>query len=390
MSPVRLLILPGYYLPHIGGVETHVDEFAKYLTRDPRFSVTILAPNIPKTQSYEIRHNRVEIYRYPAFEIIPNYPVPKLWSPSFWKILFKLKKSKFDFIMTRTRFFISSLIGLLIAKLPPKTLPLIHVEHGSSYVTLESKWKTKIAYYYDRILGKLILHKADLVIAISEAVQEFLKKEFSLNSVPIIRRGIEITQIDAIPPASLIDYSNYFLIGYVGRLFKWKGVENLIKAFFLLPEKIRVQSKLIIVGYGEDENRLKKLTGKALGQEIIFTGKVSFEEAIALTKAFDLYVHPSGPGGGLATTLLQAMACGKAIVASPHEGAKEVIFDKETGVLLPDNASENIAKGIKFLFERPKLRAELGSSARKFVESNFSWEKQAEAFKKLLIEKCAV
>lgn len=383
-----MLILPGYFPPHIGGLETHVDEFAKYLSQDPAFEVSILAPNIPQVSSFEIRYGRVKVFRYPAFELIPNYPVPKLWSRDFWRFFSWAYRTDFDIIMTRTRFFASSLLGLILAKLRRKKRFLLHVEHGSSYVVLTSRIKSGLAHLYDKIFGKLLFRKADLVIAISEAVRTFVEEHFLPGPIPVIRRGIEIEAIASVPPAQWVirHYEDRFRIGFVGRFFRWKGVANLIQAYFLLPEELRKQTVLFMVGYGEDEMRLKDLAGEALGEGIVFTGRVPFEEAIALTKTFDVYVHPSGPGGGLATSLLQAMACGCAIVASPHEGAEELIIDGETGLLLPDNRPESLAKGMEYFFRHPEARDEFGKAAHAFVKDNFSWERQIAKFKQLLRE----
>lgn len=105
MRKIKLIIFPGYYIPHIGGLETHVDEFTKHLSEDENYDIYIFAPNIPKYKEFEIRHNNVKVYRYPAFEIIPNYPVPNIFNIKFWRMFFNLYKIDFDIVMTRTRFF---------------------------------------------------------------------------------------------------------------------------------------------------------------------------------------------------------------------------------------------------------------------------------------------
>ncbi len=69
-------------------------------------------------------------------------------------------------IQTHTRFFLSSFIGGIFARY--YNLPWIHVEHGSDYVKLRSKLYSKLAYIYDRCLGKWITKKAGKIVAISE------------------------------------------------------------------------------------------------------------------------------------------------------------------------------------------------------------------------------
>ncbi|WP_456472561.1 glycosyltransferase family 4 protein [Methanocaldococcus sp.] len=372
MKKIRLIIFPGYYVPHIGGLETHVDEFVKYLSKDGNYDIYIFAPNISKYKEFEIRHNNVKVYRYPAFEVISNYPIPNIFNIKFWKMFFNLYKIDFDIVMTRTRFFSNTLLGFIFAKLKRKKL--IHVEHGSAFVKVENKFVNKLAYLYDITIGKFIFNKADCVIAISKAVRGFIKN-FTDREIPIIYRGIEIERIEKIKEDKEIKekFKDKIKICFVGRLYKWKGVENLIEAYKLLPKNLKEKIVLLIVGYGEDLERLKKLSGNYLNNGIYFLGKQPFDRAIAIIKASDIYVHPSYPGGGLATTLLEAMCCGKPIIASPYEGAKEVINGK-TGLLLKDNSPEQIKEGIIFMVNNKDMWENFGRESKKLIYKNFNWE----------------
>ncbi|AEF95805.1 glycosyltransferase family 4 protein [Methanotorris igneus] len=388
MKKIKLIIFPGYYLPHIGGLETHVDEFVKYLSKDKNFDITIFAPNIPKSKEFEVKYNNVKIIRYPAFEIIPNYPVPNMLSPKFWKLFFNLYKIDFDIVMTRTRFFSNTLLGFLFAKLRFNKKILIHVEHGSAFIKVQNEITNKLSYLYDKTIGKLIFKKSDYVIAISKAVKEFILNNFIKREIPIIYRGIEFEKIEKIKENEEIKnkFKGKLKLCFVGRLYKWKGVENIIKAYKILPENIKKDAVLIIVGYGEDLERLKKLANEYLNNGIYFLGKKDFEEAIGILKVCDIYIHSAYPGGGLSTSLLEAMVCGRAIVASPYEGGDEVIIDEKTGILLEDNNPEEIKKGIIKLIENKELIKIYGENAKKFVKENFSWDKAIEKYKEIFKE----
>ena len=392
-------------MPHIGGLETHVDEFIKYLSKSDNYDISVVAPNIPKYKEFEIKYNNVKIYRYPAFEIIPNYPIPNLLNINFWKIFLKLYKINFNIVMTRTRFFTNTLIGFIFAKIRLHKKKLIHVEHGSAFVKVENKYTNKIAYYYDIIIGNIVFNKSDCVIAISNAVKNFISNNFlkcdnnnnhksnksnksnknnSNNDIPLIYRGIEIETIEQIKEDSEITnkFKNKVKLCFVGRLFKWKGVENTIKAYKLLPEHIKDNTVLIIVGYGEDLKRLKEISENYLDNGIYFTGKKEFKDAIGIVKASDIYIHSSYRGGGLSSSLLQAMCCGKAIIASPYEGGNEVI-NEDRGVLLKDNSPEQIKNGIIYLIKNKKLIGIYGKNAKKFIKENFNWQSSVEEYKKI-------
>ncbi len=375
---IKIIIFPGYFLPHIGGLETHVDELSKYLSKNNNINIIIFSPNIPKSKTFEKIHNNVKIIRYPAFDLVSNFPVPKFWLFSFWKLFFSLNKFNPNLIMTRTRFFTNSFLGLLFAKFRFKKIKLIHVEHGSSFVKLENKIKSKVAYYYDITFGKLIFVFADKTIAISEAVHLFIRNNFIRNKeIPIIKRGIDFDLIDLkeIDLKFQEKFEGKIIISFIGRLYKWKGVENMIKGYSFLSKEIKNKTVLLIGGYGEDEGRLKFLAKNE--KNIIFLGKVSLGENYSIMKSSDIHLHASYPGGGLSSTLLQYMYCENAIIASPHEGAKEVV-DSSCGILMKGNSPKEIKKSIENLVLENFLRYKKNS--KKLVLDKHNWDKSIEDY----------
>src|SRR3989339_611359 len=122
---MKLLIFCSYYPPHTGGLESHADEFNKYLSQRG-IDITVFTPKLPKNSpESEILYNNVKIIRFPAFEIISNYPLPKFWSLKFWSLFLRLFNQKFDITISRTRFFNTSLLTLIYAKI--KKVRWIHI-----------------------------------------------------------------------------------------------------------------------------------------------------------------------------------------------------------------------------------------------------------------------
>lgn len=376
---MKILVFCPYYPPHIGGLETHADEFNKYLSQKGA-DITVFTPRLPKDiLANEIKYNKVTIIRFPAFEIVPNYPLPKFWSLKFWYLFSDLFEKKFDIVISRTRFFHTSLLAMLYSKI--KGVRWIHIEHGSDFVQLSSKFKTAIAKIYDYTFGFIIFKFSDLNISISKAVQKFIYKFDGKNS-PIIYRGLDIEEIDRINPDLEMKekFKDKIIISFVGRLYKWKGVENSILAIKSLPEDLKKKIIFLIVGDGEDYNHLKEISKDDAFIEMF--GNMPREKAISILKISNIYLHSAYMGGGLSTSLLEAMYSGCTIIATPDEGADEVIENNKSGFLVEKSDSKLIAEKIKEIIS--KNTEEQKKSAKTYIEENFIWEKSIEKYLEII------
>ena len=117
---MNLLIFSPYYPPHTGGLESHSEEFNRSLAKSGVL-ITVFTPNLPvSTITGEETIPGIHVIRYPAFEIVSNFPAPKVWLPLFWKQFLLLKKTDFNFVISRTRFFLTSFLAVSYTHL---TLP---------------------------------------------------------------------------------------------------------------------------------------------------------------------------------------------------------------------------------------------------------------------------
>lgn len=374
---MKLLIFCPYYPPHIGGLESHADEFNKHLS-ERGIAITVFTPRLPQTApEFETKYNGVKIIRFPAFEIIPNYPLPKFWSLKFWQLFCGLFQKKFDFTISRTRFFVTSLLALVYAKI--NKVKWIHIEHGSDFVRLSSTTKSLIAKIYDYTFGYLVFKFSNQNISISRAVQKFVKK-FDRRESLVIYRGLDFDAIDRIQTDEEIEkkYPDKIIISFVGRLYKWKGVENSILAIQSLPKELKEKIVFLLIGDGEDYAYLKSISEKE--NAIIMLGNLSREKVIGLLKASGIYIHSAYPGGGLSTSLLEAMYCGCAVIATPNEGADEVIENDLNGILIEKPDAKLIAKEIANLIENKEKIQRLSNKAELHITNNFNWKKSIDAY----------
>jgi glycosyltransferase involved in cell wall biosynthesis len=380
---MKLLIFSPYYPPHIGGLENHSDEFNKYLSQK-EMDITVFTPRLPKgSPENEIKYNNVKIIRFPAFEIISGYPLPEFWNVKFWNLFLALFEKKFDIVISRTRFFSTSLLALIYAKI--KRDRWIHIEHGSDFVRLSSYFKTFIAKSYDYTFGFLIFRLSDLNISISKAVEAFVNK-FDKRETPVIYRGIDFGEIDRVEPNKELKekYQNKTIISFLGRLYKWKGVENSIMAIKSLPQEIKDKIIFLIIGNGEDYERLKNLIDN--DEAITMLGSLKRDDALSILKISDIYIHSSFSGGGLSTSLLEAMYCGCAVIATKNEGADEIIEHRKNGLILQKIGPEELSKNIISLLKDKERMNAFSKKAKEDIKDEFSWIKATAKYLLILNE----
>jgi len=172
----------------------------------------------------------------------------------------------------------------------------------------------------------------------------------------------------------------------VARLVKEKGIQNSLKAIYILSQKYD-NLRYTIVGDGGYKEELVKLVKEYNLQNIVeFVGVKSGKDALREYQSADIFVLPSisthkswVEGGGL--TNLEAQLCETPVVASNCGGIPEYVIDKVTGFLAQENA-EDLALKISLLIENKKLREKMGRDGRKMVEKKHSM-KNLDILKKL-------
>ncbi len=370
------MVFSPYYPPHVGGLESHAQEFNENVS-SYFDEVVVLTTDLPETGKFvEEESATVKVYRFPATEIVSNFPIFKFWKKDFWKLLKIINETRYSIVISRTRFFLTSLMALIFSKKNHYTW--IHIEHGSDYVKLSNPLTTLIARIYDESIGRLIFKNSDYNVPISKAVDKFIEK-FDKRPRMVITRGLNIKNIEAIEVNKAISkkYKNFTKFIFCGRLYKWKGIERSIS---LINQLLKENEKVVflIIGGGEDYEKLKKYKSK----NIVFLGKKSRDEAISIMKCGDIYLHSSYSGGGLSTSLLEAMLCGCCPVATKNEGASEVISDAVNGFICNFDKTLELKDKVKTLLENDLYKI-YGNKARLTIIDKFSWNKSIKNYIKL-------
>jgi len=193
-----------------------------------------------------------------------------------------------------------------------------------------------------------------------------------------IRRRTENAEID-------LDFRGEgSLIGYIGHLYYWKGVDSLIEAMSLVVKEFP-DVRLLIVGGLEDEpdiERLKRLAkDRDLSGNVIFTGYVQPDEVPYYLDLAEILVIPTLDTimgkYAMPMKIFEYMAAEKAIIASDLDAHRQILRDEETALLVPPGNPKSMANAIESLLKNKRLARDLATRAKSRAYENFTWEHRA-------------
>ncbi|MCX8128794.1 MAG: glycosyltransferase [Clostridia bacterium] len=160
---------------------------------------------------------------------------------------------------------------------------------------------------------------------------------------------------------------------YVGRIDKEKQISNLIKVFDAVRKKSNNKCGFIIVGGGEEEQKVKTWASKH--DDVVFAGPVSNSETSLYYSIADIFVTAS-PIENYPLTVLEAMASGIPVVGPDQGGVGELIQHGKTGLSVKPYSVKAIADSILQLVNNASLRKEMSRNSLLAV-NDFSWENSA-------------
>ena len=178
------------------------------------------------------------------------------------------------------------------------------------------------------------------------------------------------------PPRDGSDPAEPVVVLSVGRLVEKKGTDVLLRALALLPSDLHW--RLVHAGGGPLASRMARLAHRlGIAGRVRWRGPLAQPELLAEYRAADLFALASriasdGDRDGLPNVLLEAASQGLACVASALSAIPELVEDGLTGVLVPPECPEALARALEALARDPARRARLGAAARRRIEERFA------------------
>lgn len=300
---MQVLIFSGYYLPHVGGAIYDTHTLAQGLMAKG-FNVEVVTCNTENAMPLEIIDG-IKIIRLPCWNLLNGqFPIPKP-SLALARLLFK----KPDVISTQTRFFVTSFIGAIMAKL--RRIPLVHTERGSVHSVVNNKIVDIASKMYDHIIGSLVISMSDVCIGVSATACQFINH---LGGKNIIRIPLGVSDLYLSKKRNGTDNTTIF----TGRLVYGKGVQDLLSIYGDIKQCVP-EVRLVIVGDGSYRGELEKKADK----DVVFTGMKTQAEVSVLLSQASVFVNPSY-SEGLPSSVAEAMAVGLPVVAYDVGGTNEL------------------------------------------------------------------
>ena len=359
---MRVALISYHAFLNPGGVKRHVLGLHKEFKRRGVYC-KILAP----------RRSFKEEYGKDIILLGTSFPLPLLGSQSDFDVNFNplaiqrvMEKEKFDVLHFHNFGF-------------PSSLQVVQQSKALNILTFHSNpTGSKFLMRFPIILKtleRIASWKIDGVIGVAPLSLKFFRK-YSGPKI-VIPNGIDVEDFNPQVPKIKKFVDSKLNILYVGRIETRKGLIYLLKAYRILQKKFD-NLRIIVVGEGEMKKKCQDFIKKYNLREVHFVGAKSGQELTSYYNTADIFVSPSIFGESFGLVLLEAMACGKPVVAFANQGYKELLAGKPGAKFLAKpKDSKGLAKKIELFVENKKLREEMGEWGLKDAQ-NYSWRKVAE------------
>lgn len=375
---MNILLAPVLYLPIKSGVPVFTHQLAKALLRKGHQVVVVTPLTARSHPSFELVDG-IEVHRLPF-----AFPMRMLWQqpfeglvpfvlhglPAFRRLERLIAKKHLEVIH------VQSLTGshipyMLFAQFITKR-PLVVTLHGNDFV----RWNLR-QMRVRRVLARSILRRAASITAVASHVA----REAVQLCPQIANRVVTIPNWVAVDEYSETE-GFAFPAPYIlslARLNPLKGHDVLLTAFQRVAERDKT-IHLIIAGDGPQRVRLHAITlALGLQDRVTFLGEVNRETVKRLLAGCKYLVFASW-SEGIPLAAIEGMASRRAVIGTRVGGFPEIVFNTETGILVPPGDPRSLAEALLFLLKHPDKAKVMGEKAQAFVHAHHNLAQAMERY----------
>ena len=305
------------------------------------------------------QRNGVDIYhpRYPLVPKLGMSSAPWLMAKALHRFLARFPDSGRDFDLIDSHYFYpegvaATLLGEWLKR------PVVITARGCDVNFIPN-------YYIPRQWIRWAANKCAAIVTVSEALKtRLIELGTRPEKIYVLRNGVDLSLFncsrDREELRRSLELSRPTLLT-VGRISEAKGQHLIVEAMQALPE-----FDLLVIGEGEWRDRLtRQVAGMGLAERVRFLGPMPHSKLVNYYQAADAMLLASDREG-MANVLLESLACGTPLVATPVGGNLEVLADNRAGVLMRERTASAVADAVKDLFRNYPSRSDVRDYATTF------------------------
>lgn len=386
-STQRILVFATNYLPNIGGAEL---AFHNVAIRIPEITFDLITSRLNDPSDHkkflpiEEKFQNVNVYRVGSKLNLANLIVPKNLYPI--AVYSKARELVKRFGPYKKIYALQASQGgggaWLFKFFNPGVTFLLNLQEGKGFGEQG---------FLINFFRKLIIQKADIIIAISHYLKDYSSKINRKAKIVVIPNGVDIDhfskqysygELSGLADKLGIKPGDKVIVS-VSRLVTKNGIDILIRALAEICKNKSVNYKLLLIGEGEQKKDLVSLAKELnVYENIIWAGLISHAELPCYLKISDLFVRPSR-SEGLGSAFLEAMAAGVPVIATKVGGIPDFLKNKETGVFAEIDNPVDLADKINSVLNSKDLAEKLIKNAGSMVAEKYDWKTIAEQFREL-------
>lgn len=235
------------------------------------------------------------------------------------------------------------------------------------------------------------LNHSDFIMPVSPALKDMASSISNQSQIRVIPNGVDIHKFELTAEdikwieQKKRDFNGKKTLLFLGQLTERKGIKELFKAFTQINS---YRDDLILVLVGGNGDVSDYITNNNSKEKVKLIGPVKHEQVKLWMSLCDIFTLPSYREG-MPVAMLEAMACGKPIIVTNIDGVREIIKNRENGLLIQPGDVDSLVESIDFLLDNPDEARGLGEKARETILSNYTWAKNAEKTMEVYKEVCS-
>lgn len=249
-------------------------------------------------------------------------------------------------------------------------IPLIYTVHGWSFHNDQNRF----TYTLRKWSEKLICHFATRVICVSEGNAETGRKTLHLTNPIVIKNGVNLNRFNTTKQTTLLrkDFGfddSDFVIGFIARCTKQKNPIGFLEAIKEAHQSNN-HIKGLFIGEGDMDAEVNDFIANNHMETYVYRSlfRTDIQDILPL---IDVFCLPS-LWEGLSIGLLEAMAAGCAIIATPTDGTQELIVHEKSGIIVPFNSTQEICNSILHLLNDKDLLDKCRQNAAMLIQQKFN------------------